>query len=177
MPAKRKKQPNPARRKFLAPQLLDEIHNVKDSIDAESDLACALKGGALIEKALKTLMAGMFRDTSDSDHFLDDVGGLLGPPSVKNRLAYCLYLIEKEEFQGISTLLRIRNAFAHSHETVDFKADHIVALCNQLKLENDILRKLSKGGQPIDSRARFWAAVKHYFELITLAARSEEGTM
>jgi hypothetical protein len=67
MPSKKKKQPNPTRRKFLAPQLLDEIQKVKDSIDAESDLACALNGGALIEKALKTLMTAMFRDTSDSD--------------------------------------------------------------------------------------------------------------
>jgi DNA-binding MltR family transcriptional regulator len=176
MPSKKKKKPDPTQKKFLAPQLLEEIHKVKNSIDAESDLACALKGGALIEKALKSLMTGMFRDTSESDHFLDEIGGLLGPPSVKNRLAYCLHLIEKEEFQGVSTLLKIRNAFAHGHETVDFKADHVVALCNQLKLENDILGKLSKGKEPIDSRAKFWAAVKHYFELITLAAGSE-GTM
>src|SRR4051812_49320604 len=82
----------------------------------ESDRACAILCGGIIDQALVIALQTKMRvlTKTDSDALFFGQASLLGTMAARIDLARALDLVTEDERKLLDTLKRIRNAFAHA---------------------------------------------------------------
>ena len=104
---------------------------------AETDRGTALVAAAYLEDLLGAMLRKHFIEHSKEVDELLEGNGPLGTFSSRITLTYCLGLIRDDQFKDLNTVRKIRNASAHSHQTLDFSREpisNLAANLNQIKL-------------------------------------------
>ncbi len=98
----------------------------------ESDRGAVLIAAAVLDDKLGEILGAFFANVPENEELLNGFNAPLGTFSAKISAAYCMGLIQENEFHEINIIRRIRNEFGHSWKNVDFHTSKIVELCNQL---------------------------------------------
>ena len=113
--------------------LSEDGKKVFDVLNDEPDPICALVGASYIDACLASMLQKHLKKSSVTERLLNPNTGILGALSNRADMAYCLELIDKMMYQDIIQIAKIRNLFAHNHETLSFSSGEIVSLCNDLQ--------------------------------------------
>ena len=92
-------------------------------LEAESDRGGAVLAVALFEEQLRKAIE--FRDVAFKGSDLNFQANV--------EIGYALGLYDQEARNGLQTVRKIRNEFAHSREPLEFEHGEIAKLCRQLK--------------------------------------------
>jgi len=101
----------------------------------ETERGAALAGAAMIEEKLKETLLAFFAEPDVAGELMDPVGG--GPlfsMVARSKIALCLGLIDRDEFEECKTISKIRNAFAHWPHGTTFRHPKIVKHCAKLRV-------------------------------------------
>jgi DNA-binding MltR family transcriptional regulator len=96
-------------------------------------LRCALVGASYLDASLGTLLKEGFVHRGKTADKMLEPGGLLSEFRARSDLAYCLGLVNEDEYRDLSTIAEIRNRFAHSYLSIDFKDNEVKRLCGELQ--------------------------------------------
>ncbi|MEE8155253.1 MAG: MltR family transcriptional regulator [Phycisphaerales bacterium] len=100
--------------------------------EAETDRGTTVVASAYLDD----LLAGMLRKyLVDEPKVVDDLldfQGPLGTFSSRISLSYCLGLIRDDQFRDLNTVRKIRNDFAHAHQSRSFDDAPICDFCDNL---------------------------------------------
>lgn len=123
--------------KRKVPEKLDAaaIGEVAGILAKESDLAAVLIGTSFLDLCLENLLRSKFRkDCTTVDELLNPNEGILGNIAGRAKIAYCLDLISKSDYQDLLAILEIRNLFAHKHRILNFNDEDVVSRCDKLQV-------------------------------------------
>jgi len=123
----------PRQKKDFSP---DQLEDILDVFQSESDRACAVLGAAYLDYLLaKAIIKAMPRGEEIAQKLLYDPFAPLGTFSSRIEAAYGLGLIYNEIRSDLHTIRDLRNDFAHAVEIHSFEQnDHIRDLTSNLKL-------------------------------------------
>lgn len=116
--------------------------------NGESDRGAVLIAASLIDQRLMEILEGYLIENKQSSDLFSQPNAPLGTLSAKAAMAYSLGLIQKNEFEEISLIRKIRNDFGHKWKDINFKNPKIVSYCNKLPW-------LGPPGKPVTPRRRF----------------------
>lgn len=136
------------------PSKVIELSDFAQEFGRESSRGAALLAASLLDERLKEILQAYFVDSKVSKDLLDGFNAPLGTFASRVSLAYALGLIQKNEFDEITIIRRVRNEFGHKWKDVTFDTAHVADLCRKLPW-------LGPPGQPgeNDPRSRFSVAV------------------
>jgi DNA-binding MltR family transcriptional regulator len=139
-------------KKRKAANVVADAHPLNAAIFGQSDQACALICASFLEKALGALLLSHFIDHAESTRLLDpEQHGAIAGFHARTSVAYCLGLIDTEEFKNLTLVRQVRDRFAHTHQAIDFRDREIAGLCSGLRY------KTTKGTEPKGAKAMFCA--------------------
>ena len=124
---------------------------------SESDRGCILIGTSVLDDVLSSLLQ---KHLGRTDHVnksaMEPLFAGMGPLSTfsaRIKLAYCLELIKKWEFEDLERIRKIRNKAAHEYTAKTFTNNEIIQITRQLKgadhAVNAMKSNLTESGQPI----------------------------
>lgn len=102
-------------------------------LNRQEELPGVLVAASFISEQLATLLATRMIEGSSNVGKMLGANGELGDISVRAKLAYCLGLISKREFEDIGLVAKVRNRFAHSHLQLTFEDHEVQEHCSNLK--------------------------------------------
>jgi hypothetical protein len=117
------------RKLLTAEEILGSFADVKRALDGDSHLACAVLGGAYIEKLLGVLLRQSFIKSEKLLKQIFGSTGVLANCGGQNDIALALNLISQEAHGNIAAICDIRNDIAHSHVKVTFDSLDISNKC------------------------------------------------
>ena len=115
-----------------APPEILELANFTQEFNRESDRGAALVAASLLDERLKGIIRKFFLDSKVSHDLLDGVNAPLGTFSARISAAYALGLIQKNEFDELNLVRKIRNEYGHKWKEVNFDDAPIADLCRSL---------------------------------------------
>ena len=104
---------------------IENVCNYYKLFEDESDRGAAVLALALLEEQLREAIES--RDVAFKGSGLNF--------RVNVEIAYALGLYDQETRDGLHTVRKIRNEFAHSRDPLKFEHGEIAALCRQLKTD------------------------------------------
>lgn len=121
------------------------LRSFTDTLQQESDRACAVLAGAFIDATLEDFFRARMIGRIPNTIF--DASAPLRSFSAKIDLAYALGWISRSELADLHTVRRIRDAFARAtgHE-IDFEMDPVRERCAKLDHTNAFLRAAQSTG-------------------------------
>jgi DNA-binding MltR family transcriptional regulator len=107
-------------------------------LDTISDRAAAIVGAVLLENKIENALKYhlMEHKVNSNKSILSDafrISGPLGPFSAKIDLAFMIGMYSADAWSDINFIREIRNKFAHDLNILNFDADKIQSLCNNIK--------------------------------------------
>ena len=120
-----------------------------NTINKGGEIAVVIVGAAVLDELLKRMLIFFLANKSTGKKMLDHDTKPFGTFSKRIISSYVLGLINKEEFDDLTNIRKIRNEFAHNFNTASFTDHEIVKLCNKLiskdkKLFIDIMSPFDK---------------------------------
>ena len=114
------------------PELISEtLTQVTEELHGESERACAIVGGALLDDLLGELLEAYLVQNSDASSDLlssENINAPLGSFGARIVAAYTTGLLPKSNFNALRKVKRIRNQFAHDL-SLGFNEPGISRLC------------------------------------------------
>ena len=107
-------------------KVYDEACNYYQLFKDESDRGAAVLALALFDEPLREAIES--RDVAFKGSGLNF--------RVNVEIAYALGLYDQETRDGLHTVRKIRNKFAHSRDPLKFEHEEVAALCRQLRTNN-----------------------------------------
>ena len=112
--------------KFQLDSLLQSIDLLEKEINSVSDRSCAIVCAAFLDDFLERLILSFLTtESSTQDRLLLENNGPLSTFSAKIILSYRLGLISKKEYENLTLIRKIRNAFAHDIKINSFDNEKI----------------------------------------------------
>jgi len=102
-------------------------------LQRETDRGLPLVAAALLDEKLLEALQSFMCVGKAADRLLIDPNAPLGTFSSRIEACYSLGLIDQFEYQEISLIRKIRNAFAHAKHGLTFDNEKIGGLCASLK--------------------------------------------
>jgi DNA-binding MltR family transcriptional regulator len=133
-----------------------EVAIFLDEFTKESDRGAALVAASQLDELLRAILKAFFVESKISTELLDSFNAPIGSFSSRIAVAYALGLIQKDEFDEITLIRKIRNEFSHKWKGATFNSSPIRDFCNSLQL-------LGSFGAKEAPRARFYVAVMILF--------------
>jgi DNA-binding MltR family transcriptional regulator len=122
---------------FSVSELADDMEVVYNKLFNSDDIICVLLGANFIDRCLANALV-ITLPIKDKDfiknELLDYNNGVLATYSSRNRILYALKKIDKNFYNDISLIGKIRNRFAHHHLEISFNDDEVKMFCNKLTL-------------------------------------------
>ena len=115
-----------------APPEILELANFTQEFNRESDRGAALVAASLLDEQLRGILQAFFLDSKVSRDLLDVANAPLGTFSARISAAYALGLIQKNEFDELNLVRKIRNEYGHKWRGVTFDDALIADLCRSL---------------------------------------------
>lgn len=163
--------------KFQIDSILQSIDLLEKEIDSVSDRSCAIVCAAFLDDFLERLILSFLTTESPSqDKLLLENNGPLSTFSAKIVLAYRLGLISKKEYENLTVIRKIRNAFAHDIRINSFDDSKIKSLVLEHVPDEKLLPPicipitLDDEGEPLDLPTgifiQFVSDEKKYSEIV-----------
>lgn len=111
---------------------LNELGEFLNSFNKESDRGAVLLATSILDEWLLDIIQSYLINDKVSNELLLGFGAPLGTFSARIKAAFSLGLIEKNEFEEINIIRKIRNEFGHSWKGVSFESPKIEKECNKL---------------------------------------------
>ncbi|WP_459950065.1 MltR family transcriptional regulator [Denitratisoma sp. agr-D3] len=115
----------------------DRYESLFNEMHSESDRGCILVGASVMDDLLLALIRKFLsRDSHVKKHAVEPLFVGMGPLSTfsaRIRIAYCLGLIEKWEFEDLQRIRKIRNMAAHEYSSKSFEDPEIIKESSLLK--------------------------------------------
>jgi mannitol operon repressor len=149
----------------------DEWNAILKELQTETPRGSAIVGMAFLDECLHRLLAALMVDKKSEVRKLLEDSGPLATFYGRILAAYCLGLINQEEFDDLNVIRQIRNEFAHNPRGLSFDNKRIINWCDKLQHPKDypLVRGLSDA-----ETARFkftWAIVLISVQLESRARR------
>jgi hypothetical protein len=175
------------------PTLADLSRESIDSFDAmfefsfemstATDRACALIGAAALDRSLVDLLSTQFPNITDTtrERMFFSQKAVLSTFSSKIEVAHALGLIEGQDHREMTSIRRIRNAFAHSAISLKFDHPLIAAECTKLTMmPREELVDAARGIEMVPARQRYIGSIQvltlKLYEHLTDMSRINNGT-
>ncbi len=114
--------------KSMSPEQVKELNDFLKEFLTESDRGAALLGGAMLDNLLQQVLTQCFiEEKGIVKGLFDNAAGPLSTFSAKTKMAYCLGLISRDEYDNINNIRAIRNEFAHKIHGLAFDDKKIKA--------------------------------------------------
>lgn len=126
----------------------DDWIEMAKEMDAGSDRAAAVLGGAFLDEQLKQLLESLLVEDKKLSEALFSPGGALGSFSSRTKMAYALGLLSPEIYKDIDTIRKIRNDFAHLLHGISFNSDSIKTRCQNLAIPKLAIPAYKKNPDP-----------------------------
>lgn len=151
---------------FTVSELSDDMQTVYNTMFESSDTVCVLLGANFIDRCLANALV-INIPTKDKDfiknELLDFNNGVLTTYSSRNKIVYALNIINKQFYEDISLVGKIRNRFAHHHLESSFDENEVKTFCNQLTLwenrytphERKVYKELPQIEDPLVCKTKF----------------------
>jgi DNA-binding MltR family transcriptional regulator len=123
---------NASAEKRLRIKQFQEGMDFYQSFGFETDRGCALIATSHLDNKLETLLAAHFVDSGAGKKLLSDSRGGLGTFSARIELCYGLGMIGPIAHRELHLMRRIRNAFAHAAEPLNFADETILNRVREL---------------------------------------------
>jgi len=117
--------------KKIEPEI-KEFSEFLNEFNKESDKGAVLAAGAYLDERLLEMLRTFLADVKETEDLLFGFNAPLGTFSARIKASYSLGLIEKNEFDELQIIRKIRNEFSHSWKGVSFNAQKIKDLSNNL---------------------------------------------
>jgi hypothetical protein len=111
---------------------IDDLKEVLQRINEESDRGAAIMCAALIESLLMELLHLIIANKDETQGLFEDKGAPLATLSNKTVAAYAFGLISRQQRLEIDQIRQVRNAFSHAVKPVDFCTPAIENVCRKL---------------------------------------------
>ena len=111
---------------------IEQLAAFLHEFNSESDRGAALTAAAYLEESLEDILRQFLAAVKETERLLSGYNAPLGTFSAKASAAFSLGLIQRNEYEELSLIRRVRNEFAHSWHEVDFTANKVVGLCSNL---------------------------------------------
>ncbi len=111
---------------------LNELGEFLNSFNKESDRGAVLLAASILDEWLLDIIQSYLINDRVSNELLLGFGAPLGTFSARTKAAYSLGLIEKNEYDEINIIRKIRNEFGHSWKGVSFESPKIEKECKKL---------------------------------------------
>jgi len=118
-------------RQSLEPEM-QELSEFINEFNKESDRGATLNAAAVLDDWLQKILESFFVDNKSGKDLISGFNAPLGTFSAKASAAHAFGLIEDREFREITLIRKIRNEFGHSWRGINFDADKVSKLANQL---------------------------------------------
>jgi DNA-binding MltR family transcriptional regulator len=133
---------------------IDQLAALLNEFNRENDRGAALVAAAFIDQRLLEILNAFCADISEAKRLLEGNNAPLSTFANRTLAAYCLGLIQENEFKEINIIRKIRNEFGHHWNRLDFQNKEISKMCSELPWLGP-----AELEQESDSRMRFNAAV------------------
>lgn len=115
----------------------EQIVRITEEIDKETDRAAAILAASYLDELLKELITSiMIDDHKVVEELIGQGDTPLGTFSSRIKAAYCLSLIDRQEFNNLHLIRKIRNDFAHRLFGLSFGVSPIKDRALSLVLQN-----------------------------------------
>lgn len=114
------------------PSEILELADFAREFNQESDRGAPLVAASLLDERLKGILQAFFLKSKISSELLNGFNAPLGTSSSRTSAAYALGLIQKNEFDEINLIRKIRSEFGHKWKGVTFNSAPIADLCRSL---------------------------------------------
>lgn len=115
----------------LLPEYKDLADFLKEFND-ESDRGAVLTAGSYLDERLGEIISAFLIESRDAAELIDGFNAPLGTFSSRIKAAFAMGLIQKNEYEELNTIRKIRNEFGHSWKGVSFESQNIKDLCKNL---------------------------------------------
>jgi mannitol operon repressor len=109
-----------------------ELSELLKGFNKESDRGRALVAASLLDQRLKGILEAFLLKDKVSSQLVDGFNAPLGTFSARTAASYALGLIQKNEFDEINLIRKIRNEFGHQWKAITFRSARVADLCNKL---------------------------------------------
>lgn len=111
---------------------LDELNSLLEVVDSHDDRGLVLSLAAFAEDTLGRLLIAYLREEKQAKELVAGFNAPLGTFSSRIKVAFSLGLLDREQYDNLEILRRIRNSFAHNWQGISFDRNDISALIGQL---------------------------------------------
>ena len=111
---------------------VDQLAALLNAFNQENDRGAALVAAAFIDQRLLEILQAFCADAPETNRLLKSNNAPLSTFANRCLAAYCLGLIQRNEFQEINIIRKIRNEFGHQWSHINFQSKQIFDLCNKL---------------------------------------------
>jgi len=111
---------------------IEELGRFLNEFNKESDRGAVLVAGTILDERLKDILKSFLSDTKSTVDLLEGFNAPLGTFSARITACFSLGLIQKNEFEELNLIRKIRNEFAHTWDNTTFETDSIKDLCSKL---------------------------------------------
>jgi hypothetical protein len=112
---------------------LDNLSRFLGELQRESDRGLALVGASVIDDKLSAILKSFLVDCKARSKLLDEPSGPLGTFSSRIDACLSMGLIEQFEYDEVTLIRKVRNAFAHGLHGTTFQTEPIPGLCSTLR--------------------------------------------
>lgn len=117
----------------MQPKDLDDISRFLRELQSESDRGLALVGASVIDDKLRATLKSFLVDCKAGSRLLDEPSAPLATLSTRIDACLSLGLIDQFEYDEVTLIRKVRNAFAHGLHGTSFQTEPIPGLCSTLK--------------------------------------------
>lgn len=122
--------------KNAEPEIL-RLAKFLDGFYKESDRGAVLMAGSVLDEVLSTMIQAFLTDTPESRKLLSDFNAPLGTFSSRILAAYAMGLIEKQEYNEVESIRKIRNLFGHSWDGISLESPKVKGQIEKLPYEGE----------------------------------------
>jgi DNA-binding MltR family transcriptional regulator len=111
---------------------VDGLNSMLESLQEHDDRSMVLNMAAFAEDTLELLLLAYLREAKQAKELVNGFNAPLGTFSSRIKAAYVLGLLQKDSYETLEILRKIRNKFAHNWEGVSLDREDIEGLIAQL---------------------------------------------
>ena len=111
---------------------IEDLGKFLNNFNKESDRGAVLLAASIIDEWLSEILCNFLKADNVTNELIFGFNAPLGTFSARTKMAYSLSLIEKNEYDEINIIRKIRNEFGHNWQGVDFESPKIKKECDKL---------------------------------------------
>ncbi|WP_082817928.1 MltR family transcriptional regulator [Variovorax boronicumulans] len=148
---------------------MDALNRLLSLVPTHDERGRVLCLASFAEEALGRLLLGYLRETKQAKELVEGFNAPLGTLATRIKAAFTMGLINREQFEDLEILRRVRNAFAHNWEDVTLQRGDLKSIVGQLHGYTFDNQKVTG-----DEKSRLTTAISTILVELTVMCRENE---